>query len=142
MKAINKNTAINPKIFREYDIRGIYPSEINDTDGYRLGYGLVKFKKIKTLAVCRDKRAESAKLAKAFARGAYDAGAEIFDLGVSCTPALFFAVGTKKLNAGVMVTPSHNPLGYTGLKFCMKDGLSIGLHTGLKDLQKLDDTIP
>ncbi|MFA6918667.1 MAG: hypothetical protein WC244_00950 [Patescibacteria group bacterium] len=128
---------INPKIFKEYDIRGIYPAEINNEDGYRLGYAFVKFKKLKTIAVCKDKRIESAKLSKPFIQGAYDAGAKIFDLGVNCTPALFFAVGVKKFDGGVMITPSHNPNGYTGLKFCTVDGVPIGLKTGLKELQKI-----
>lgn len=132
---------INPKVLKEYDIRGIYPEEIDDEDGYRIGYAFIKLKKFKKIVVCRDKRLESAKMARAFIKGAYDAGARIYDLGINGSPAMFFAVGVRKFDAGVMFTPSHNPDGYTGIKFCTRDGDAIGLRTGLRELIKVANKI-
>lgn len=128
--------AINKDIFKEYDIRGRYPQELDEAAAYAIARVFVKMKKVKKLALGCDARPESAKVAKSFALGAASAGAEIFDLGVCATPELFFAVGDKHYDGGAMATASHNPAGYTGFKLCGQDGVPLGMKTGLDDLRK------
>ena len=132
-----KNQPINKSIFKEYDIRGRYPEELNEAAAYAVGRVFVKMKKVKKLALGYDARPESAKVAKSFVLGAGSAGAEIFDLGVCATPQLFFAVGDKHYDGGAMATASHNPAGYTGFKLCGKDGVPMGMKTGLRELSLL-----
>ena len=133
---------INPTIFREYDIRGKYPSELSNETAQLLGRAFIKDKKIKTLVLGRDKRLESKKVADNFSRGALAGGAKIMDLGVVSTPILFWSVNELKADGGAMVTPSHIPLGYAGIKLCGRDGLTLGLRTGLKKLKTLAEEIP
>jgi len=134
MTKLIKKTKINKNIFREYDIRGKYPEEIDSQTAYLLGRSFVLSQKAKTIAVARDRRIESEKIYPDFIRGAKEAGAKILDLGINSTPALFFTVGIKNLDGGVSITASHNPNGYTGLKMCDKNGTLLGLNTGIKKL--------
>ena len=125
---------INQTIFREYDIRGSYPAEIDERVAYALGLAFAKLMKIKKIAVGRDARPESEKVFWPLAAGLSAGGLKINDLGVCATPELFFAVGAKKFPSGVMVTASHSPAGQTGFKFCDGRGRVLGLKTGLKKL--------
>jgi phosphomannomutase len=125
---------INSAIFREYDIRGKYPEEINESSAYALGRAFVLSQHAKRIAISRDRRIESEKIYPDFVKGVKETGCEILDLGINSTPALFFAVGIKKLDGGVSITASHNPKGYTGLKMCDKNGTLLGLNTGIKKL--------
>lgn len=124
------------KIFREYDIRGIYPNEINERVAYRIAYAFAKLKKIKKVVVARDKRRESKQIFSHICFGLKDAGAKVMSLGVAGTPELSYAVKYKKATGAIMVTASHNPNGYTGLKIYDKNGLSLGIKTGLSPIVK------
>ncbi len=128
---------INPKIFKEYDIRGRYPEELGEAEALALGVAFAKLSKAKKIVIGRDARPESEKVFWPLVEGLSRSGMKIYDLGVCATPELFFAVGKKKFPAGVMVTASHSPLGETGFKFCNGRGVVYGLKTGLKKLAKM-----
>lgn len=132
---------INPVIFREYDIRGKYPNEIDLKTAYLLGKSFATSLKAKKIAAACDRRKESAIIMPAFFSGVKDAGCKIFYLGINSTPAMFFAVKNRQLDGGVCLTASHNPIGYTGLKLCDKNGSLLGLGTGIVKIQKLAEKI-
>jgi phosphomannomutase len=134
-------STINPSIFKEYDVRGKYPQEIDEQTAYLLGKAFVISEKAKKIVVASDRREESKAVLPAFIKGATDAGAKILDLGINSTPSMFFAVMNKKLDGGVAATASHNPKGYTGLKICNKNGTLFGLHTGLKKIAKIANSL-
>lgn len=133
---------MNPKIFKEYDIRGLYPKEIDEKTAYALGRAFVVSQKAKTVAIARDRRLESAAILPAVMSGVKDAGGKIVDLGIHSTPAMFFAVGDKNLDGGIVLTASHNPVGYTGLKMCNKNGWLLGTSTGGLKIAELAEKIP
>lgn len=133
---MNKNAAIEPKIFKEYDIRGLYPAQINELFAYRLGLTFVRTRGVKKIVIGRDRRRESAKLMPFFARGAKMAGAAVYNLGETGTTTLSFAAGFKNFDAAVMATASHNPIGYGGFKLFDRFGLPVGEKSGLKKLAK------
>lgn len=110
---------IKPEIFREYDIRGVVDKDLTEESVELLGKGIgtyFRHKKRKEVALGRDCRLSSPVLARALSRGLLSTGCSIIDLGTIPTPVLYFAIYTKKIEAGVMVTGSHNPPQYNGLK--------------------------
>ncbi|MFH1956653.1 MAG: hypothetical protein ABIJ28_03340 [Patescibacteria group bacterium] len=114
-------------IFKAYDVRGIYPKEINGKIAYEIGAGLVKLLGLKNpkITVGQDLRASSPSVANGFIKGAIDAGAHIIDLGIIITPMLFSSVRMLNADAGAMITASHNPNKYNGIKMIKKDGSAI-----------------
>lgn len=129
---------INPSIFKAYDIRGIYPKDLNEETVYKIGRAAVLITGAKTVVIGRDVRASSDALFKALAKGIMEQGANVVDIGVVTTPMLNFAVGEyKEHEAGIMVTASHNPKEYNGLKLCYENTLPIGENTGMAELKKV-----
>jgi phosphomannomutase len=125
---------VNPTIFKSYDVRGVYPSELSDEVAYAIGRCFAPMLDAgpKTTVVAgRDMRPSGAKLFAAFARGAADAGADVVDIGMVSTDALYFAVGKFDFDGGVMITASHNPARYNGMKFTRAKAEAISLDTGL-----------
>lgn len=122
---------IDKQIFKEYDIRGRYPEEIDQQSGYQIGRAFARYKKLKRVVVARDFRPESEHLSHFFIKGLREAGCKVYDLGVDSTPALFFAVKSGRFDGGAIITASHNPAGYTGIKMCGSDGVVLGKSTGL-----------
>lgn len=130
---------VNPTIFKSYDVRGVYPSEFSDEVAYGIGRCFVPLLRTETsdsgrgavVAVGRDMRPSGEKLCEAFARGAADAGADVVDIGMVSTDALYFAVGKYAFDGGVMITASHNPAEYNGMKFTRAQAQAISLDTGL-----------
>jgi phosphomannomutase len=120
--------------FKAYDIRGKYPSEIDESLAERLGGALVRFLKAKRIAVGRDVRLSAPAIAAAVAKGA---GCEVVDVGLCTTPMLYYAVGHLGLDGGVMVTASHNPPGDIGFKLCRERAFPLSEKTGLKEIEKL-----
>ena len=108
---------LNPGIFKSYDVRGIYPAELNDDVAYGIGGWFASLLGAKRIAVGRDMRPSGEKLFEAFSRGATESGADVLDVGMVSTDALYFAVGEYELDGGVMITASHNPAKYNGMKF-------------------------
>src|SRR5579871_1642810 len=128
-------TQLNTAIFKSYDVRGIYPAELNEDVAYGIGRCFVPLLGAKTVAVGRDMRPSGARLFEAFARGATEAGADVIDVGMVSTDALYFAVGKFGYDGGVMITASHNPAKYNGMKFTRSQAQAISLDTGLSEIR-------
>jgi phosphomannomutase len=124
-------TKIDPGIFKSYDIRGIYPSELNEFAAEQIGRAFVQFLGCTSVAVGRDMRASSEPLFAAFARGVTLAGADVADLGLTSTDELYFAVGKYGYPAGAMITASHNPKDYNGFKLCRENAIALSAETGV-----------
>ena len=122
-------------IFKAYDVRGIYPKEINTDIGYKIGRALVLFTKAKEVVVGHDMRMSSSIIHNALIEGIIDQGADVIDIGLCSTPMLYFAA--RKSPAAVMVTASHNPQEYNGFKICGKNAISISGESGLKKIEEL-----
>ncbi len=121
---------INPIIFKSYDIRGIYPKELNEDTAYSIGRAFARQTGAKKIAIGRDARLASPKLFLAIAKGIFDEGAKIYDIGQVPTECLYFAVGNYDFDAGIMVTASHNPKEYDGFKLVKKEGDNIKIISG------------
>jgi len=127
------------KIFKAYDIRGIYPEEINEEAGYFIGRAYAKFlvKKNPKIAVGRDARISSPSLYKSLTKGLTDQGADVVDIGFSITPLLYFAVAYLKIDGGVNITASHNPPQYNGFKLVREKAIPISGDTGIEEIKKM-----
>jgi phosphomannomutase len=126
---------LDPKVFKAYDVRGIYPSELDEAGAYAIGRAYVEQFEPKRIAVGRDMRPSSPALAEAAIRGAASAGAEVLSIGMVGTEMLYFAVGHLGLDGGVMVTASHNPKEYNGLKVVRRGALPVGGDSGLLEIR-------
>lgn len=144
------HSRVDSTIFKSYDVRGVYPSELSDEVAYGIGRCYIPLLRSggassdPTVAVGRDMRPSGEPLCEAFARGATDAGANVVDIGLVSTDALYFAVGKYGLDGGVMVTASHNPAQYNGMKFTRSQAEAISLDTGLATIrdQLISNDIP
>ncbi|MBP6914133.1 phosphomannomutase/phosphoglucomutase [Candidatus Parcubacteria bacterium] len=128
---------INENIFRLYDLRGIYPQEINEETTYQIGRCFIlllkkknKKKKLK-IAVGRDIRESSPRLFKGFADGVRDEGGDVVDLGLITTPMLYFAVSKYDYDGGVIITSSHNPNPFNGLKMTREKAIPVAGDSGI-----------
>jgi len=129
--------AIDPSIFKPYDVRGTYPVQLNEETAYQVGRAFIAQMQTPRIAVGRDMRLSSPAIAQAFVRGAVQQGAEAVDLGLTSSDELYCAVGHFGLPAGVMITASHNPGNYNGLKFCLANAVPVSSDTGLNDVRDL-----
>ena len=127
--------ALNPKVFKAYDVRGIYPSELDEDGAYAIGRAYAEHFEPKAIAVGRDMRLSSPAMADAAIRGAADAGVDVADIGLVGTEMVYFAVGELGLDGGIMVTASHNPKEYTGMKIVRRGALPVGGESGLLDVR-------
>jgi phosphomannomutase len=125
----------DPKVFKAYDIRGIYPDELDEAGAYAIGRAYVEEFEPRSIAVGRDMRLSSPSMAEAVMRGAADSGADVLDVGMVGTEMLYFAVGDLELEGGIMVTASHNPKDYTGMKIVRRGALPVGGDSGLLDIR-------
>ncbi|MBP5993290.1 MAG: phosphomannomutase/phosphoglucomutase [Candidatus Moranbacteria bacterium] len=128
---------MDTKIFKAYDIRGIYGTDFDETDAYAIGRAAVDYLECKRIAVGRDARASSPVLFESFTRGAMEAGCDVLDLGVITTPMVYFAAGRLDVDAAVSITASHNPPEYNGMKICLRGAIPVGEATGLASIRDL-----
>ncbi len=128
---------LNPSIFKAYDIRGTYPDQLDEDGVYKIGYAFVKHLKVKQVAVAYDMRTMNPKLKPSLYQGIADAGASIVDLGLIGTEMMYFAVGHFNYESGIMLTASHNPPQYCGMKMVSKGAYPIGIETGLKEISEI-----
>lgn len=128
---------MNPAIFKAYDIRGIYPSEMDEDTAYRIGRATVGHFSLRTVAVGRDIRESSPALFRELSRGITDAGADVIDLGLVTTPMVYFAASRLEVDAAISVTASHNPPAYNGMKIALKGAVPVGLESGLSEIRDL-----
>jgi phosphomannomutase len=126
---------LDPKVFKAYDVRGIYPSELDEDGAYAIGKAFVEVFETKRIAVGHDMRVTSPSMAEAVIRGASEAGADVLELGLVGTEMVYFAVGELGLDGGVAVTASHNPKEYTGLKIVRGGALPVGGESGLLEIR-------
>jgi phosphomannomutase len=124
------------RVFKAYDVRGVVPSELDANLVRRIGAAFVEWSGADEILVGRDCRLSSPELAAALAEGATSRGADVVDLGLASTDLLYFASGTLE-RPGVMLTASHNPKEYNGLKFCLAGARPVGEESGLTDIRAL-----
>ena len=123
--------------FKAYDIRGRIPTELNEELAYRIGQAYAAFVKPHNVAVGRDIRATSVALSTALVRGLNDSGVDVTDIGLCGTEGVYFATFSENLDGGIMVTASHNPPDYNGMKFVREGSRPISADTGLMDMRDL-----
>jgi phosphomannomutase len=128
---------LNPAVFKAYDVRGLYPEELDEDGAYRIGRAYVEHFEPRTVAIGRDVRLSSPSMATAAIEGAADGGADVLDLGLVGTEMVYFAVGDRGLDGGICVTASHNPGGYTGMKIVRRGALPVGGDSGLLEIREL-----
>jgi phosphomannomutase len=126
---------LDASVFKAYDVRGLYPSQLDEDGARGIGRAYVEQFEPARIAVGRDMRLSSATMAAAVIEGASGAGAEVLDLGLVGTKMVYFAVGDLGLDGGVMVTASHNPKDYTGMKIVRAGALPVGGDSGLLDVR-------
>ncbi len=126
---------LDPKVFKAYDVRGLYPAELDEAGAEAIGRAYVEQFEPRRIAVGRDMRLSSPAMQEALMRGAAEAGADVLDLGLVGTEMVYFAVGSLGLEGGVMVTASHNPKEYTGMKLVRRGALPVGSESGLLDVR-------
>jgi phosphomannomutase len=126
---------LDPKVFKAYDVRGVYPDELDEEGARAIGRAYVEQFEPRRLAVGRDMRLSSPSMAAALVEGAADAGADVLDLGLVGTEMVYFAVGELGLDGGVVVTASHNPKQYTGMKIVRRGALPVGGESGLLEIR-------
>lgn len=122
--------------FKAYDIRGQVPAQLNEDVAYRIGRALVTELQGKAFVVGQDMRLESPPLAAALKRGITEAGADVIDIGLCGTEEVYFATSHYKVDGGVMITASHNPKGYNGMKLVKAESRPISGDTGLDAIRQ------
>jgi len=125
------------KIFKTYDVRGVYPREINEEVAYKIGRAVAKFLKNKEIAIGQDNRLSSEGLFKSLCAGVCDGGADVIDVGLVTTPMLYWVVARYGYKGGIMVTASHNSAEYNGFKIVKEKSIPIDEDSGLKKIKKI-----
>ena len=127
---------LDPSVFKAYDVRGLYPSQLDEDGAYRIGRAYVEHFEPRSVAVGRDMRLSSPSMAEAVSEGAVDGGADVVDIGRVGTEMLYHAVAELALDGGVCVTASHNPKEYTGMKIVRRGALPVGGDSGLAEIRR------
>jgi phosphomannomutase len=133
----HSTTQINPSIFKAYDIRGLYPSEVNEDAARLIGRGFVSFLQARRIAVSRDMRLSSPSMAAAFIDGARMQGADVVDYGQMGTDMMYFAVARDRHDGGVQITASHNPKQYNGIKMVRREAFPLSGDAGIGDIRDM-----
>ncbi len=135
---------IDETIFKAYDVRGLYPGEINEVVARQIGRGFVAYLGAKEIGVSRDMRVSSPTIAAAFIEGAREQGANVIDFGMMATDMMYFAVATGQLEGGAQITASHNPGKYNGIKMVRAGALPLSGDAGIGDIRDMiaNDRIP
>ncbi len=127
----------DPKIFKAYDIRGIYPEEVDRVTAYNLGRAIVAYTGAKRVVVGKDVRISSDTLEEDLILGLVDQGADVIKLGLATSPLVYYASGKLDVDIGVNITASHNPAEYNGFKLCRRDAVPIGEGAGMEEIKAL-----
>ena len=126
--------------FKAYDIRGQIPSQINTDICYRIGNAVAAFLDAGSVVVGRDMRLTSAEFAEAVTKGLTDAGVDVHDIGLCGTEAVYFATSALQADGGIMVTASHNPADYNGLKIVREEARPVSADSGLVEIRALAES--
>jgi phosphomannomutase len=127
---------LDPNVFKAYDVRGVYPSEIDEEGAYAIGRGFVEEFEPERVAIGRDMRLSGPQMVSALTEGARDGGADVIDIGQIGTEMLYFAVGSLELDGGITCTASHNPKEYTGFKIVRSGAFPVGGDSGLDEVRE------
>ncbi len=144
---------MNPAIFKAYDVRGLYPDELNEEDAWKIGCAAARFLPSlmtgyergqggQTICIGRDMRTHSEPLMAATIEGVRSAGVDVINIGMIDTPQMYFAINHLSTCGGIQITASHNPAKYNGLKVSGRGAIPIGGDSGLKDIQHLAMAMP
>jgi phosphomannomutase len=131
------SSTINPSIFKAYDIRGLYPSEVNEDAARQIGRGFVAYLQARRIAVSRDMRISSPAVAAAFIQGAREQGADVVDYGMLATDMMYFAVARDGHDGGAQITASHNPKQYNGIKLVRREAFPLSGNAGLGEIRDM-----
>jgi phosphomannomutase len=139
------SAAVDPAIFKAYDVRGLYGEQIDEQVAYRVGRAFARVlaaledKDPRELEVglARDMRLSAPALAERYAAGLRDEGADVLDVGMAATEVLYFAVGARRLDGGIACTASHNPKPYTGAKLVRRGAVALSGDAGIDDVRRL-----
>lgn len=126
--------------FKAYDIRGQIPTQLNEDIAYRIGRAYAAFLQPSQVAVGRDVRLTSSALCQALAQGLMDGGADVIDIGLCGTEEIYFTAFHRRLDGGIMVTASHNPMDYNGMKLVREQAKPISGDSGLHTIRLLAET--
>lgn len=129
-------THVDPSIFKAYDVRGIYPTQISGEVARRIGAAFVDYLGAKRIAVGRDIRLSSPEIATAFEQGARARGAHVTDIGVVGTDVLYYYVARHGLDGGAIITASHNPKQYNGIKMVREGAFALSGDAGIKEIKE------
>ncbi len=124
------------QVFKAYDVRGVYPEQLNEELANRIGRAFIALTGADALAIGEDMRPSSGPMADALAEGATSQGADVIRVGLCSTDMLYYVSGALDV-AGIMLTASHNPSQYNGLKFCRPGAVPVGLESGLAELKAM-----
>lgn len=125
------------KAFKAYDIRGVYNKDFNKDDAYRIGFWLPELLKTKKVLVGYDARVSSPEIREHLIKGILDSGSDVYDAGISTTPLIYFGTANFEFEASVMITASHNPAHYNGMKISRANAMPVGYDSGLAELEKM-----
>ena len=131
---------LDPAVFKAYDVRGLYPSQLDEDGAYRIGRAYVEHFEPKAIAIGRDMRLASPDMSRAAVDGCTDGGADVVDLGLVGTEVLYHAVNELSRDGGSCVTASHNPKEYTGMKIVRRGALPVGGDSGLAEIRALAES--
>ena len=127
--------------FKAYDFRGVFNKDFNLQDNYKIGFFLPTLLKTDKVLIGRDMRVSSPDIFENLSRGITDAGADVYDMGLTTTPMVYYFTAKHKFDASVMITASHNPKEYNGLKVSRTNALPVGFDTGLGELKEMVETM-
>jgi len=124
-------------IFKAYDIRGIYPEDLNEVIAEKIGRAYIEFTGAKKVVVGYDMRPDSIPIFAAIAKGMTEQGADVINLGMCSTPMSYFANGKLSADGSIIITASHNPAGWNGFKLCKANAVPISGATGIMDIERI-----
>lgn len=124
-------------IFKAYDIRGVYPGQLNEQIAEKIGRAYIQFLGAKKVVIGRDMRTHSLPIFNALARGITEQGADVIDLGLCSTPMSYYANGKLGADGSIIITASHNPAEWNGFKLCREQAIPISGATGIADIENI-----
>ncbi|MCM8530710.1 MAG: phosphomannomutase/phosphoglucomutase [Lentisphaeraceae bacterium] len=125
------------KVFKAYDIRGLYPEQINEELAFKVATAFAAYTGARTVVVGYDMRPSSKSLFEAICKGLTSQGIDVINIGLCSTPICYFANGSLDVDGSFMITASHNGAGWNGLKICKKNAVALSYKSGLKDLKEM-----
>ncbi|OGD32373.1 hypothetical protein A3C91_04955 [Candidatus Azambacteria bacterium RIFCSPHIGHO2_02_FULL_52_12] len=128
---------MDQSIFKAYDIRGLYPSQIDEQAVYAITRATVRHLKAKKMTIATDNRGSSPALKNSVIDALMDEGVYVVDAGVATTPMFYFAVNKAQTDGGIMITASHNPPEYNGLKITAREARPVGENSGLQEIKRM-----